>query len=193
MSRSRQRVQTPKYVFPVQPPHAYSVQPGTGYLERGYEVATGALHPGIDLNGLNGGDTDLGDEIYAVTDGVVVASGFYSSWGNIILLEHPGPGIWTMNAHCQRRLVKLGDRVKAGQVIGTIGKGAPSNSKPAGRFLAHLHFEVRLFGPEVIAPQTWPSAMFPNDRAKALEYIKKHYVNPLEWLKKVGAARLPVD
>ena len=46
-------------------------------------------HTGEDWNGRGGGDTDLGDPVYAVSHGRVVGSGYYTpSWGNIVLLEH---------------------------------------------------------------------------------------------------------
>lgn len=101
-----------------------------------------AVHPGLDLSDVRGGDTDLGAPVYAMAGGVVVASTYSAdSWGNIVMVRHdnvPGYGtLWTQYAHLQARAVAVGDVVKQGQTVGTIGKGA------GDRFAAHLHLEVR--------------------------------------------------
>lgn len=101
-----------------------------------------AVHPGLDISDVRGGDSDLGAPVYCMADGVVVAS-LYSaeSWGNIVMVQHSGvPGygtLWTQYAHLQARAVAEGDVVRQGQTVGTIGKGA------GDRFAAHLHLEVR--------------------------------------------------
>jgi len=65
------------------------------------------------------------------------------SWGNIIVIEHRLPNgeyISSLYGHLgANRLVKVGDMVKKGQVIGYIGK---SNSEENGRYPAHLHFGI---------------------------------------------------
>lgn len=101
-----------------------------------------AVHPGLDISDVRGGDTDLGAPVYSMADGVVTFSGYSAeSWGNIVMVRHddvPGYGtLWTQYAHLQARTVAVGDRVKQGQTVGTIGKGA------GDRFSAHLHAEVR--------------------------------------------------
>ncbi|RIH81142.1 Murein hydrolase activator NlpD [Calidithermus terrae] len=175
------------YFHPCLPAHRYSVQPGCGFLDPAYEQATGWLHPGADYNGRGGGDTDLGDPVYAVTDGTVVEVGFFKVWGNLVLIHHEGPGVWTLSAHCDQVLVQAGQRVRAGQQIGTIGKGDTRVKKP---YRAHLHFEVRLFGPERIPINDWPTATFKNRRDKALVEILHTRVDPERWLEKMHA--LPV-
>ncbi len=106
-----------------------------------YFKSLGFWHPGEDWNGRGGGDTDLGDPIYAVSNGKVVEFGFYSTWGNIVLLEHALPDnsrVWSQYAHLQKILVtKVGQKVTRGEQIGTMGKGDKD------RYLAHLHFEIR--------------------------------------------------
>ncbi len=98
-------------------------------------------HPGEDWNGRSGGDTDLGDPVYAVSHGKVVWADYNpKSWGNIVLIEHAlpdGTRVWSQYAHLQRILVTAGQKVARGQQIGTIGKGANN------MYLAHLHFEIR--------------------------------------------------
>lgn len=167
------------YHPPVNPIGQYTVWPGTGWLDRGYELSTGALHTGIDLNDRRGGDSDLGAPVYAVTRGTVVAAGRYPVWGQIVLVECPGPGLWLQYAHLNHVLVSRGQEVEAGQLLGSVGKG------DRNRYPAHLHFEVRLRGLEVIPADYWPSAQL--DRKTALAFVRSHYANPLRWLQKVGA------
>lgn len=106
-----------------------------------YFKSLGYWHPGEDWNGRGGGDTDLGDPVYAVSNGKVVEFGHYSVWGNVILLEHALPDnsrVWSQYAHLQTILVnKVGQKITRGQQIGTIGKGDKD------RYVAHLHFEIR--------------------------------------------------
>ena len=102
-------------------------------------------HFGEDWNGRAGGDTDVGDPVYAVADGVVTfAHNVRAGWGNVVLTRHayrdPATGdvkfCDTLNGHLNEIMVKEGQQIKRGQQIGTIG----SNS---GMYPAHLHFEIR--------------------------------------------------
>jgi murein DD-endopeptidase MepM/ murein hydrolase activator NlpD len=179
----------PMYYYPVLPMAKYSVQDGTEFLSPAYERITGSLHSGADFNALTGGDSDLGHPIYAIADGVVVFSGSANGWGNIIVIFHERLGVWSQYAHNNENLVKPLQRVRAGQKIGTIGKGGKTRRKPNGLYLAHLHFEIRTAN---IPAWVWASAKFP--RAKALEFIKANYVDPEKFLAKIGALKtLPDD
>ncbi|MCH2061360.1 MAG: M23 family metallopeptidase [Verrucomicrobiales bacterium] len=103
----------------------------------------GSYHLADDLNGIGGGDTDLGDLVYSVAAGrVVYAAHASDDWGNVVIIEHAsGSGIGrrlfqTVYAHLDSVNTAVGMLVKRGEAIGTIG-GAQ------GRYPAHLHFEVR--------------------------------------------------
>lgn len=97
-------------------------------------------HLGDDLNGVGGGDTDLGDPIYAAANGeVVYAEDIRGGWGNVIRIVHTIPGgkqVESLYAHCDEIFVNEGDVVMKGHKIGTIGTAH-------GIYLAHLHFEIR--------------------------------------------------
>ncbi|NNE91865.1 MAG: M23 family metallopeptidase [Verrucomicrobiales bacterium] len=97
-------------------------------------------HLGDDLNGIGGQDSDKGDAVYAAGDGKVIYAGWPSDgWGNVVILLHQMPSgalIETLYAHLDRVLVPTGANVVRGQKIGTVGKAD-------GRYLAHLHFEIR--------------------------------------------------
>ncbi len=100
-------------------------------------------HLGDDLNGIGGWNSDLGDPVFAAGAGRVIYSGVPGpGWGNMIILAHrvpeaDGPQVYqTIYAHLEKRLVQHGETVKRGQIIGSVGTAE-------GRYLAHLHFEVR--------------------------------------------------
>ena len=89
-------------------------------------------HSGVDLK------TKPNDEIYAAFDGVVVASGTYYGYGNCIRIKH-AYGLETLYSHQSKNMVKKGDKVKAGQVIGLTGRTGRATTE-------HLHFEVSFGG-----------------------------------------------
>jgi murein DD-endopeptidase MepM/ murein hydrolase activator NlpD len=120
----------------------------TVLVDPNYRKIYGFWHTGEDWNGRGGGDTDLGEPVYAVSHGRVVEFGYYTpSWGNLILLEHALPDhtrVWSQYAHLDQILVQETDQqVARGQQIGTIGKGEKTAKYPQGRWIAHLHFEIR--------------------------------------------------
>ncbi len=120
----------------------------TTLVDPAYFKLFSVWHTGEDWNGRGGGDTDLGDPIYAISNGRVAEFGYYPpSWGNIILLEHVLPDqtrVWSQYAHLEQMMVgQVGQIVQRGQQIGTMGKGAKTAEYPQGRWIAHLHFEIR--------------------------------------------------
>ena len=66
-----------------------------------------------------------------------------ATYGNQVVIDH-GEGVYTQSSHLDSAIVGPGDDVLAGQMIGTVG--TTGNTPPAGD--AHLHFEVRIGGPE---------------------------------------------
>lgn len=112
----------------------------------GYYIAQGFLqsgHSGEDWNGISAGNSDLGDPVYAVANGVVYESrNNGGNWGNVVRIAH---NIGTQDrpilleslyAHLDTMYVRKGDQVKRGDNIGTIGTAN-------GRHNAHLHLELR--------------------------------------------------
>ena len=88
-------------------------------------------HAGIDFNG------ETGDPIYAATDGRVQYAEFnYGGYGNLIMIMR-ADGVQTRYAHLDKIKVSNGDRVRAGDLIGTMGNTGHSSG-------SHLHFEVRV-------------------------------------------------
>ncbi|MBN2340509.1 MAG: M23 family metallopeptidase [Deltaproteobacteria bacterium] len=123
------------FVFPVGAPDAggyYDAQPfGKNF------------HLGEDWNGVGGGDSDLGDPIYAVANGVVFfTEDIQLGWGNVVRILHnigskEAPEyIDSLYAHLIDVYVRPGAMVKKGDPIGTMGNCD-------GLYAAHLHFEMR--------------------------------------------------
>ncbi len=101
-------------------------------------------HAGVDLK------TKPNDEIFAAFDGVVIRSSPYAGYGNCIVIRHAN-GLETLYSHQSKNLVKVGDKVKAGQVIGLTGRTGRASTE-------HLHFEThfkgRRFNPNLIFDHT---------------------------------------
>jgi murein DD-endopeptidase MepM/ murein hydrolase activator NlpD len=121
--------------FPVGKPNGKGYYKARGFRSHG--------HLGEDWDGLGGGDTDLGDPIYSIGDGVVVfARDCKMGWGNVIIVRHvfrDGGAIRNIDSlygHLQKILVHRGQAVKRGQQIATLGNAN-------GLYDAHLHLEIR--------------------------------------------------
>lgn len=114
------------------------------YKARGLRLRS-PVHYGEDWNGRGGGDTDLGDPVYSIGEGVVTfAHDVRQGWGNVVIIRYayrdPASGqvrfIDALYGHLKDMLVKVGQIVKRGQQVGTIGNNR-------GMYAAHLHFEIR--------------------------------------------------
>jgi murein DD-endopeptidase MepM/ murein hydrolase activator NlpD len=121
--------------YPVGKPDANGYYKARGFRRNG--------HLGEDWDGVGGGDTDLGDAIYNIGDGVVVfARDCHMGWGNVVIVRHAyreagmTRNIDSLYAHLQKILVHRGQAVKRGQQIATLGNAH-------GLYDAHLHFEIR--------------------------------------------------
>ncbi|HEY1335567.1 MAG TPA: M23 family metallopeptidase [Myxococcaceae bacterium] len=103
-------------------------------------------HFGLDLEG------STGDEIRAANDGrVVMVRDCYTS-GNTVLVEH-GAGLITAYFHLSKFLVKPGQQVKRGELLGLVGK--------TGRVTGpHLHFGAHI-GALWVNPQALLALPFP--------------------------------
>jgi murein DD-endopeptidase MepM/ murein hydrolase activator NlpD len=100
----------------------------------------GGYHTGDDLNGIGGMNTDLGDPVFSVADGLVIYTGEPSpGWGKLVVIAHTSPDgrpLQSMYAHLNQIDVAQGQIVGRGAKIGTVGTAN-------GYYPAHLHFEMR--------------------------------------------------
>ncbi|KFF96735.1 peptidase [Streptomyces scabiei] len=125
---------------------------GTPYHKSGGMWSLG-YHTGLDLV------ASSGTPIYAPADGKVVAAGPGGSYGNMTKLQHSG-GVITLYAHQTSFNVSVGDSVKRGEQIGTVG----ATGNVTG---PHLHWEVLVpgvdnpfvggqdQGPGMVDPEEW--------------------------------------
>ncbi len=88
------------------------------------------FHTGVDFRGKRG------EKIYATADGIVQKAFENGGYGKYLRIGH-GNGYTTNFAHLQTFLVKKGDRVKRGQLIGLVGNTGRSTGP-------HLHYEIKL-------------------------------------------------
>lgn len=90
------------------------------------------FHEGMDFS------ADTGTPVYVTGDGVVKTAGWESGYGNSIVVDH-GYNYVTRYAHLSKILVKPGQTVKRGDLIGNVGNTGKSTGP-------HLHYEVRFKG-----------------------------------------------
>lgn len=88
------------------------------------------FHTGLDFRGKKG------DKIYATADGVVKKAFYNGGYGNYVLIDH-GNGYTTSFSHMQAYLVRKGEQITRGQLVGLVGNTGRSTG-------AHLHYEICL-------------------------------------------------
>jgi murein DD-endopeptidase MepM/ murein hydrolase activator NlpD len=97
-----------------------------------YGMRWGRLHGGVDLA------APEGTPYKAVHAGTVKLASWWGGFGNAIVIDH-GNGRETVYGHSSKLLVKVGQKVNAGDVIGLVGDTGHS-------FGAHLHLEIHING-----------------------------------------------
>jgi murein DD-endopeptidase MepM/ murein hydrolase activator NlpD len=99
--------------------------------QRVYRGEPGAYHSGLDVAGATG------TPFVAPADGVVIlaAEKPFTLEGNLLMIDH-GMGLNSAFLHCSQLLVREGERVKQGQVIGRIG----ATGRATG---PHLHWSLK--------------------------------------------------
>lgn len=91
-----------------------------------------AFHSGVDIA------AEPGTDIRVISDGVVLFAGILGGYGRLVSVRHQG-GITSHYGHCDSLLVKVGEKVRAGQKIALVG----STGRATG---PHLHLETRVLG-----------------------------------------------
>lgn len=90
------------------------------------------FHQGVDIA------VAYGHDVKAAADGIVSFAGVQNGYGNTVVIDHGG-GRQTRYAHLSQELVRAGDVVSEGQVLGKSGNSGRSTGP-------HLHFEMLLNG-----------------------------------------------
>lgn len=113
----------------VEPADMDYVSSGFGYRADPFTGA-GAFHAGLDFKG------PIGAPIFAAAKGTVSFAGQKQGYGNCLEIDH-GNGLMTRYAHMSAFRARVGQPVKAGDLVGAIGSSGRSTGP-------HLHFEVRI-------------------------------------------------
>ncbi|RPI35368.1 MAG: M23 family metallopeptidase [Nitrospiraceae bacterium] len=100
-------------------PYGYREHPKTG---------VGDFHTGMDIA------ANPGRAVKATANGIVSFAGWSGGSGNLVALEH-GMGYSTFYAHNKQVVVKVGQKIKRGDIIGYVGSTGNSTGP-------HLHYEV---------------------------------------------------
>lgn len=112
------------------PGTGYFIWPADNHYLSGNDFWSG--HLGIDIA------AGTGAPIYAADSGVIVFSGWYSNYGNMVMIDHQN-GYHTVYAHLNNINLGCGTIVHQGQIIGNAGSTGNSTGP-------HLHFEIRYMG-----------------------------------------------
>lgn len=113
-----------------------------------------AMHEGVDFS------AEVGTQIVAAANGVVISSGDHPEYGNMIEIDH-GNDYTSRYAHASVLKVSEGQLVKRGQHIADVGNTGRSTGP-------HLHFEVRYRGTAVN-----PSRFLPRSGDASISFAKR--------------------
>jgi len=125
---------------------AQNVSPDRTYLYGSTQGGRLRAHHGIDFQ------NPVGTPVYVAADGVVVVARsdpgktygpLNNFYGNVVIIripqKHRGQDVYYLNGHLSEILVREGQQVKAGDLIGRVGKTGVADGP-------HLHWEVKVGG-----------------------------------------------
>lgn len=118
--------------FPFEIPTTGYISSEFGYRRNPFNKKLTEFHKGIDIQNIKG------TYIRAPANGTVLKCEYQSGYGNVILLKH-SETVSTFYAHLSDSFVFVGQKIKKGQIIGTIGSTGLSTGP-------HLHYEVLIDG-----------------------------------------------
>jgi len=116
-------------------------------------------HTGVDIT------APRGTPVYATADGVISRQQAASGYGTNVLIDH-GYSYQTLYGHLSKKVVKAGQKVKRGELIGYVGNTGMSLGP-------HLHYEVWKNGIPVNPVQFFTSDITPEEYNAILESSKK--------------------
>jgi lipoprotein NlpD len=105
------------------------IWPLNGVINSTFGPRGASFHDGIDIS------APEGTPIFAIERGEVIYSDQLRGYGNIVIIRHSGD-MMSVYAHNQVNLVRVGEQIDRGAVIGKVG----STGRVTG---PHLHFEIR--------------------------------------------------
>ena len=134
----------------------------SGYGYRIHPIyKTRKMHYGMDFS------AKIGTEIYATGDGVISkVKRSKRGYGNYVKINH-GFGYETLYAHMSKHIVKKGQKVKRGEVIGYVGNTGISTAP-------HLHYEVRKDNKKINPVNFYYNDLTPEEYEKMLEISSQY-------------------
>lgn len=139
------------------------VVPSSSFGMRQHPLANeNRMHRGVDL------PAEEGTPFVAVAHGVVVYAGERGGLGNLIAIDH-GDGLVTRYGHAQSLLLEVGDEVRRGEVIGTVG----STGLVTG---PHVHYEIIQNG-AFLDPEIFIEKRTELISGSNLEYLRQAIIN----------------
>jgi murein DD-endopeptidase MepM/ murein hydrolase activator NlpD len=99
-----------------------------GMVTSRFGMRWGRMHQGTDIA------APYGTPILAAADGKVVFSGWEGGYGQLVIVDH-GNGLKTKYGHCSQLLVRVGEIVHQGDILGKVGTTGHATGP-------HLHYEV---------------------------------------------------
>ncbi len=127
--------------------------PLDGHITSPFGMRRGRLHAGVDIKGLKG------DPIIAAADGQILLAKRKRAYGVVAIVGHE-QDTQTLYAHMLRLAVREGQFVRAGEILGYVGRSGRATGY-------HLHFETRVSGG---IPQD-PMRFLPNGRAAKVGFL----------------------
>lgn len=121
---------------------------------------TWRMHTGIDFT------APIGTPIYATGDGVVEKlKSKMSGYGKVVVINH-GYGYESLYAHMSKIIVKPGEKVKRGQVIGYVGNTGRSTGP-------HVHYEIKKNGKPINPVHFFYQDLTPEEYEKVIEISRR--------------------
>lgn len=111
------------------------IRPISGIITSRFGVVSSVRsnkHTGLDIA------ASTGTPIKAAAGGTVTFSGYKSSYGYMVVVDH-GNGVETYYGHCSKLYASVGQTVSQGEVIAAVGNTGNSTGP-------HLHLEIRVNG-----------------------------------------------
>ena len=142
---------------------------------------TYGFHEGVDINDNNGGDSDLGKEIYAIANGELVyyhaakhpTTGF--GYHSVYKIQGPWGTRWVHQAHCLSDLTPAPKAITENERIARVGK--------SGTTYAHIHFAIFK-----VDPVTLPFSI--DTLAKTQQQLNDWWEDPIAFIERNMAPQI---
>ncbi|MDR1114843.1 MAG: M23 family metallopeptidase [Tannerella sp.] len=118
------------------------------------------FHSGMDFS------ANIGTEIYATGDGMVIQASWKQGYGNCVIIDH-GYDYRTLYGHIDKYKVRVGQKVLRGEIIATVGNTGKSKGP-------HLHYEVIYKGRHDNPANYYFQDLSPEEYDRMLQMAENH-------------------